>query len=145
MNTRVFPLLVGSIGLSLLSGCTPAIVGEWNLTKWQVDGETADLNYSYGGYNIRTTFTLEIDDDMEGSFDFEMELEGYGAYAGYSDSYSASGDVEWEVIKGATYDVKIDVEDGDKLKLECTVDGDEMECEGEGSDGNDYESEWERD
>ena len=79
MNARFFPVLVGTIGLSLLGGCTPAIVGEWSLTGWWIEGEEVELNYSYhsyDGYSSRSVYAtgeLKIDDDHVGSFAFDED------------------------------------------------------------------------
>lgn len=124
-------------GLTLLAGCGPAIVGEWSLESWEVDGTDVDLTYSYQGYQVTVTVGLTIEDDLTGELELDIDVEGYG------NVYSVDGDVTAEKIEARTWDVEIDVE-GDVLSLECTVDGDAMACAGESEDGTEQEMGWVR-
>ena len=134
MTPRTFAIPSTLVSLSLLTGCTPLIVGTWNIEEWKIDGDELDLNYTYQGYEVSRTVTMDIDEDLTGEFEVETTVEGYG-------SDSISGDVEVEQLTALDFAVNIDV-DGDELDLECTVDVDTMDCEGEDEDGTDFDMVW---
>jgi hypothetical protein len=164
MTPRRFPLPLTALSLTagtaptlLATGCTPSIVGEWTLTEFEYDGndltDYLDGNsesYEYNGCTYTETesvsFVLKVENDKG-----ELEAEFTQSY---SESYSNSCDPSWNYSNSYSYDYDTDIEKGDDgvweidvdeldWKLECTVDGDEMMCEGD-YEGYDIEAVFER-
>ena len=108
--------------LSLCAGCTPAIVGDWDLNEFAVNGESGS-GQIYG--------SLTIDDDLEGAFELTYE------------STTTEGDAEAEQTDDGDWSLGLTAE-GDTLALDCEIDDDTMSCDAD-QDGYHYELEWERD
>lgn len=164
MTRRRFPLPLSALSLTagaapavLTTACTPSIVGEWSLTELEIGGEDytdyiqgESYSYEYGDcvytYTETYDFSLEITND-KGEFEAEFTM-GYGeSYTNSCDpseneSYSYSDDYDADIEKGDDGVWEIEIDDLD-WKLECTVDGDEMLCEGD-YDGEDIEAVFER-
>lgn len=144
MKLRRFPIPVAALGLTAATGCTPAIVGDWDLKSWKIDGVGVSFHYSgytyYGSYaQVDVSVKMTVEKDLTGSLDMNTVISGLG-------SISYDGDVEAEAVSGEanTWDVTITMQSED-LELECTVDKDAMDCDGESDDGTDHEMGWERD
>lgn len=162
MTPRSFPLPLMSLGLTAVaattSACTPSIVGDWSLTELELDGEdysevlegyseSYDDNGCIYTYAVSINVTLTIESD-KGELSAELS-NGYSeSYTNscdpsenYTDSYSDDYDADIEKGDDGVWEIEIDDLD---WKLECTVDGDEMMCEGD-YDGADIEAVFERD
>lgn len=154
MTPRRFPLPLVTLGLTAgavagtATGCTPSIVGEWSMTELERNGE--DYSEYFEGYSetyeddgciytysISTIVKLTVENDKG-----ELEAE---FTTGYTGSYTNSCDPAENYTESYTYDYDTDIEKGDDgvweieiddldWKLECTVDGDELMCEGEYED-----------
>jgi len=141
--------LTGIAFLVVLSACQPEdeepepIIGDWQST------EELECN-GYGSYSDRNK--LEIDDDLEG------EATIYAAHWNSDEDDVECSVIEYEVEvevdkKGKEYTLKLECdEENDSMydcsdldfELECELDDDEMECDGDELFG-DYEFEWELD
>jgi hypothetical protein len=163
MNSRTFPLPLAALSLTTTAvtatatGCTPGIVGEWSLTELEIDGEdyAEYLGYSYSyeyngctySFSVSVNFNLTIERE-EGDFEGEFSGGYSGSYTNscdpsenYSESYSEGSDADVESAGSGVWE--IDIDDFD-WKLECTVEGDELLCDGD-YDGEDIEVVFERD
>lgn len=146
MSVRQFTVPMVALALTTtLSACGPdALVGTWLLTAIELDGEDYSsyldgYSETYDGctYSARTEFTLEVDaDDQDGEkFDGEFVQTYFYSYVGdceeesYSDSYSY--DAEAEQVERGTYEIEVDELE---WELECTLEDDTLDCEGEADD-----------
>jgi hypothetical protein len=161
MNNRSFSLPLAALGLTTgaaaTTGCTPSVVGEWSLTEIELDGEDysaalegVSTTDEYDGctynYSASMEFKLTIESDKDG---LEAEVSQTYSYSytnscepseNYTESDSEDYDAEIDKGDNETWDIEVDDLD---WKLECTVDGDEMMCEGD-YDGEDIEMVFER-
>jgi len=108
--------------LALSAGCTPAIVGDWDLHDWSINGESLS-GQVYG--------SLTIDDDLEGEFELTAEGETF------------EGDAEAEQTDDGDWSLDLTAQ-GDTIELDCEIDDDTLSCDTD-QDGFHYDIEWERD
>lgn len=164
MTPRRYPLPLTTLGLTagaapaaLGMGCTPAIVGDWDLKEVEIDGEDYSQlldgysgSYTYGDceytYSASLSFTLSVTQDKR---DLEGEItNGYSnTYTdscdpenNYTEVYSEDYELEVETIESGKWEIKSDDLD---WTLECTIEGDELDCEGD-SEGDDIKLVFER-
>lgn len=116
-----------SVLLALLLGCNP-IVGEWELRSLSIDGV---------GFDDSAEGDVVVERDGTGEFDLSLTYFGV--------SLKSEGDLEIERIDRETWHVLADVDDSsDSLDLECVVDDDELDCEGEDEGDRDWDLEYVR-
>jgi len=164
MSPRSFPLPLTTLGLTagaapalLTTGCTPAVVGDWDLKELEIDGEDMSsyldgysYTYEYEGCTYTSSFsvgaTLSITADkreLEGELDLASNYsvtDSCDPSENYTDVYSESYDADVEAGDDGAWEIEIDDLD---WSLECTVDGDELSCEGD-YDGDDIKLVFER-
>ena len=117
---------------ALLAGCAPSIMGEWELTE--VDGYELQNSYTYGDCTATATRGLTLNfDERDGDKVLGEATSTYayaitGANCSYTDSYSDSYEYDLEAEMDSDKVWEIEIEDVG-TDLECTIDGDEMDCE----------------
>ena len=149
MSDRRFTLPLTALSLTLSAAATTGcgangLIGEWLLTDISVDGQ--DLSeallegdsYTYEGCTYTSAFAVSMEfkekDGKEFSGDFEQSYTyTYEGDCGSSsdDSDSVSYDAEAEETDKNAYEIEVDDID---LDLACTLEDDELECEGESDD-----------
>lgn len=166
MSARSFPLQLTALSLTTgamattTAGCnvfSPDIVGEWSMTEIELNGEdyTDEFlgysgTYEYDGcvyaYSYGRGLTLTVEKD-EGELEADFSLTYTESYSNscepsenYSESYGEDYDTDIEKGDDGVWEIEIDDLD---WKLECTIEDDEMTCEGD-YDGIDIDIVFER-
>ncbi len=117
-------LVIGTLAvLVTASGCTDAIIGDWEAKDSFSSSERNDMT---------------IDDDDTGKATI------FFSYGG--DNYKADFDIEWESLGDDEYDLEMEC-DGNCSELdftmECDLKDEDMDCKGEDMWEN-YDFEWEK-
>lgn len=154
MTARRYTLPLTGLALTTtagVAGCTPGIVGEWELVEIEVNGDDfAELIEGYSGTEEYNGCTYSYFYGVTISFEFEQakggEIEGdwiitYNeSYSNscepeenYSESYSESYEAEVQAEGNNNWTIEVDEYDGE---LSCTVTDDEMQCEGDFADSD---------
>ena len=144
---RHFAIPATAMNLALTAGCTPAVVGDWTLTDISIDGDELDLSYSVNssGYNIEVDISvdLSVDDDLEAKVKQKIRIKVDGDLYS-SDSYTLEG--EAEKAGGGEWDISVEDDTNDlSIDVTCTVEDEELQCEGENESGDDLELTFEAD
>jgi hypothetical protein len=135
-------------GLALVvsgTGCSSEkkLLGTWSITSYAYDGDIYKLPYEYTYVDDGVTST------ERSGLRLEFKKDGRGEWIQYYDYFSSEGDnyseeygyaMDWEKGKGRSFDIEVDEAD---LDMNCTIDGDDMVCEGD-LDGADLELDLER-
>ena len=133
--TRALRLTCGAAvaPTGLLLGCSPTIMGEWELTE--LGGYELEESRSDGEctVTVSTGLTLEFDerdgDKVLGEATRTYSYTVVGENCSYTDdSYSEDYEYDLEAEMDSDKVWEIEIEDV-ATELECTIDGDEMECE----------------
>ncbi len=145
---RTFVLPMMSTLALCVTGCTEGggkaadLIGEWKVTEYEYDGYVYKfpVEYSYRErgetYTSIYGFLLEAKDGGRASFGYYYE---YSSTGGYYERYGEYYAGDWEEDKGV---FEFDFDDYE-LKMDCTLDEDDMLCEGK-SDGEDIVMELKR-
>ena len=149
MSNRHFALPLTALGLTLstvaATGCgSNGLMGEWLLTSIALDGNDLSsyfldgYSYTYDGCTYTAAFQVSMEfDEKDGKELSGKFVQGYSyTYEGATctdESYSDSEtyDVEAEETDKNAYDIEVDDLD---LDLSCTLDEDDLDCEGEDGD-----------
>lgn len=143
MSVRRFVLPLSSLNLFATTGCTDVSVGDWVMTELIIDGEEYQLTYTDDGYTYELQGEFSVEDDGEAKFKITQIYSGEG----YFQTYSYTWEGEWQLASRGEISVELEGQSdgmGD-LELDCTVDDEELECEGEESTMGDMDVLFERD
>lgn len=141
----VLPAVSGLALVAVGTGCSSEkkLLGTWSLTSYDYDGYIYKLPYEYTYVDDGITYT------EKSGIRLEFKKDGRGEWISYYEYTSSEGDnyseeygysLDWE--KGAKRSFDIEIDDID-LDMNCTIDGDDMVCEGD-VDGEDVTMDLER-
>ena len=130
MSQRSFTVPVAALGLTLGSGCTSPLVGEWELTEAGGYSWPVEDSYTEDGvtYTLRGEGRLTVEKDLDVEFELKLTYSAKGGGESYSTSYSYTYDGDAKALKArGQYEIELSG-DGD-LNLDCALAKDELDCE----------------
>ena len=95
-------------------GCADPLVGTWSAESLTVEGDTIDIPYDYEGYTVIESLEMNFDADLTGKWE----------QVGYSGTYS----VDLQATNNGGSNYRITASGEDKINLNCTMSGSELEC-----------------
>jgi hypothetical protein len=142
MSARRFGIPLSALSLTLMPACSGnSLIGEWNLVELEIDGEDYSgyldgVSYTDGSgctYTAKQSVVFSFDerdgDDFEGeytqTYTYTYACPGE-ALESYSDNYE--DDAEATQTGKGTYEIEAD---GLRLEIDCVLESDELDCEGE--------------
>jgi hypothetical protein len=152
MTRRVPTLAIPALGvltLSLSAGCNlggsdseagdeDTLVGNWNMVRFEEDGEVYVYPYVYQdpdyGCTVTETVMAEVEDDLTGRLVYETAITECNDPS-YNDSYSYTLDLTIEDMGMGDYAIT----DEDGYLTNCTLSGDDLSCTGEDGEKRDFE------
>ena len=154
MSRATFPIPPAPLALAGLvtlasTGCAPAIVGEWRLTELNVNSSDFELEvtFDYGGQQVDQTLEgeLRVTADLTASFESRLtrtttldvvDSEGEDDVVSYAYTYAYAWEGEGEAAQVDEIDLELAAldESREDLELDCTLEDDELECDGDNGD-----------
>jgi hypothetical protein len=123
---------IPATSIALVTACAqPGLVGEWTLDDLEIDGDDVSLHSDDGARDVEVSIDVGVQLETEFTYAVRQTLSGEeDEPTVYLASYGWAGEAEEE--GSLQYQLKLESLDGvAELDLECQVEGDEMECEGE--------------
>jgi hypothetical protein len=123
---------IPTTSLALVTACAePGLVGDWTVEDLEIDGEDVGLHSDDGSRDVEVSVAVDVELGTE--FTYAVRSVAYDEAEEpvvYLASYGWQGEAEDE--GGLQYQLKLDSPDGvPELDLECQVEGDRMDCDGE--------------
>jgi hypothetical protein len=120
MDTRTFAIsTASSLSLALTTGCADPIIGAWDLTSAQYDGDTVEypLTSEGDGYSVTIAGSLSISEDLTGEFVISYDA----VFNGEPETQSYTNEVTVVNTGKGAYDMTM-ISEGEEMSLSCTLD-----------------------